>query len=80
MYHKNPYLIQFSYSLQAVISSSYCISILFLLIIRCFSSMGKKSSERVLTIPVGNATNSTELSYEFEIKDSVKPRPQGLIK
>ena len=48
------------------------------LIIRCFSSMGKKSSERVLTIPVGNATNSTELSYEFEIKDSVKPRPQGL--
>ena len=42
--------------------------------------MGKKSNDRVLTIPVGNATNSTELSYEFEIKDSVKPRLQGLIK
>ena len=40
--------------------------------------MGSKSDDSVLVIPVGNVTNSTELSYEFDIKDHVKPGPKGI--
>ena len=41
--------------------------------------MGSKSDDSILVIPVGNVTNSTELSYEFDIRDHVKPGPKGII-
>ncbi len=46
---------------------------------RCFAKMGSKSDDIILVIPVGNVTNSTELSYEFDIRDHVKPGPKGII-
>ena len=38
---------------------------------------GSYTDDSMLTIPIGNASHSTELSYEFDIRDHAKPNKKG---